>query len=98
MELCPPQAIVPENISSTFNRLRELAFPALMDNIQSHTEGLNQVCILDTDSREALVLIIEPNHYTITWDGVTMMYSYGIAHPQAGSAISDTVLLSSLDK
>lgn len=98
MELCPPQAIVPENISSTFNRLRELAFPALMDNIQSHTEGLNQVCILDTDSREALVLIIEPNHYTITWDGVTMMYSYDIAHPQAGSAISDTVLLSSLDK
>lgn len=60
MELCPPQAIVPENISSTFNRLRELAFPALMDNIQSHTEGLNQVCILDTDSREALVLIM---HY-----------------------------------
>lgn len=95
MELChPPQAIVPENISSTFDRLRELAFPALMDNIQIHTEGLNQFCILDTNSREALVLTIEPNHYTITWDGVTMMYSYDIA----GSAISDTVLLSSLDE
>ncbi|SQJ42861.1 invasion plasmid antigen / internalinputative [Salmonella enterica] len=95
MELChPPQAIIPENISSTFDRLRELAFPALMDNIQIHTEGLNQFCILDTNSREALVLTIEPNHYTITWDGVTMMYSYDIA----GSAISDTVLLSSLDE
>ncbi|HAC6574449.1 TPA_asm: hypothetical protein G0B27_09330 [Salmonella enterica subsp. indica] len=99
MELChPPQGIVPDNIRSTFDRLRELAFPALMDNIQSHTEELNQFCILDTDSREALVLTIEPYHYTITWDGVTMMYSYEIAHPQTGSAISDTVQLSLLDE
>lgn len=99
MELChPPQGIVPDNIRSTFDRLRELAFPALMDNIQSHTEGLNQFCIMDTDSREALVLTIEPYHYTITWDGVTMMYSYEIAHPQTGSAISDTVQLSLLDE
>lgn len=99
IELChPPQVTLPENISSKFDRLRKLAFPAQMDNIQSHREKLNQFCILDTNSREALVLTIERDHYTIKWDGVTVMLSYDIVRSQSGSTISTTMLLSSLNE
>ncbi|HFL5521121.1 TPA: NEL-type E3 ubiquitin ligase domain-containing protein [Salmonella bongori] len=93
-EICQPtEDISPEHVGSKFEYLKGLAFPAQMENIQRNREGLNQFCILDADSKEALVVTIEPEHYLIEWEGVTIMYGYAQERLYGAHAMSGATSL-----
>ncbi|WP_140320523.1 NEL-type E3 ubiquitin ligase domain-containing protein, partial [Salmonella enterica] len=70
-ELChPARGMLPDHISSQFERLKALTFPAWEENIQCNRDGINQFCILDEDSQEILsVTLDDAGNYTVNCQG-----------------------------
>ncbi|EDC9700806.1 type III secretion system effector E3 ubiquitin transferase SspH1 [Salmonella enterica] len=66
-ELChPARGMLPDHISSQFERLKALTFPAWEENIQCNRDGINQFCILDADSKEILSITLDDaGNYTV---------------------------------
>lgn len=89
----PPQGMLPDHISSQFEYLKALTFPAWADNIQCNREGINQFCILDVDSREALVATIDSQHYKLEWEGGAVTCRVGADISQAEDIIPGAMAL-----
>ncbi|HIA0885048.1 TPA: type III secretion system effector E3 ubiquitin transferase SspH1 [Salmonella enterica subsp. enterica] len=70
-ELChPARGMLPDHISSQFERLKALTFPAWEENIQCNRDGINQFCILDADSKEILSITLDDaGNYTVNCQG-----------------------------
>ncbi|EAM4785722.1 E3 ubiquitin--protein ligase, partial [Salmonella enterica] len=85
--LChPPETASPEEIKGKFECLRELAFPAYADNIQSNRGGTDQYCILNENSQEILSIIFNTEGYTVEGGGKSVTYTRVTESEQASSA------------
>ncbi|EAQ6793499.1 E3 ubiquitin--protein ligase [Salmonella enterica] len=77
-ELChPARGMLPDHISSQFERLKALTFPAWEENIQCNRDGINQFCILDADSKEILSITLDDaGNYTVNCQGYSEAHDF----------------------
>ncbi|AXC86404.1 type III secretion system effector E3 ubiquitin transferase SspH1 [Salmonella enterica subsp. salamae] len=77
-ELChPARGMLPDHISSQFERLKALTFPAWEENIQCNRDGINQFCILDADSKEILSISLDDaGNYTVNCQGYSEAHDF----------------------
>ncbi|ECF0533712.1 E3 ubiquitin--protein ligase [Salmonella enterica subsp. enterica] len=77
-ELChPARGMLPDHISSQFERLKALTFPAWEENIQCNRDGINQFCILDADSKEILSITLDDaGNYTVDCQGYSEAHDF----------------------
>ncbi|EBG6453042.1 type III secretion system effector E3 ubiquitin transferase SspH1 [Salmonella enterica] len=77
-ELChPARGMLPDHISSQFERLKALTFPAWEENIQCYRDGINQFCILDADSKEILSITLDDaGNYTVNCQGYSEAHDF----------------------
>lgn len=77
--LChPPAGTTPDDVKTLFERLKELAHPGYVDNIQIDRNGLNHFDIMDKDGKEMLSVVIADD-YTVTTGGRVSSCADGIA-------------------
>ncbi|EAP4935215.1 type III secretion system effector E3 ubiquitin transferase SspH1 [Salmonella enterica] len=77
-ELChPARGMLPDHISSQFERLKALTFPAWEENIQCNRDGINQFCILNADSKEILSITLDDaGNYTVNCQGYSEAHDF----------------------
>ncbi|ECI8263962.1 type III secretion system effector E3 ubiquitin transferase SspH1 [Salmonella enterica] len=77
-ELChPARGMLPDHISSQFERLKALTFPAWEENIQCNRDGINQFCILDADSKEILSISLDDaGNHTVNCQGYSEAHDF----------------------
>ncbi|EDP8629102.1 SPI-1 type III secretion system effector E3 ubiquitin transferase SlrP [Salmonella bongori] len=76
------ETVSPEVLKNKFERLRALAFPAYMENIQCNRAGTSQYCILNVNSQEILSITFNTDSYTVECEGETVTYTLEIESEQ----------------